>query len=134
QLEVRWKIRNGGTGTTLGGWTDEVWLSLDGTVGNGDIKLGELVAAGPLPAGGLYEGVLTVALPIDVKGPYKLIVRSDSGGQVVETSAGEANTSAATDLVAGLAPYADLEVSGVAAPALTVQDPARVTVGWTVTN
>src|SRR5690606_35913790 len=77
---------------------------------------------------------LTVTLPIEVQGAYKLIVRSDSGGDVVETSAGEANNTAAADIDADLAPYADLEVSGVTAPALTVQDPARVTVGWTVTN
>ena len=100
QLEVRWKVRNNGTGTTLAGWTDTVWLSLDGTVGSGDIKLGDLVATGPLGAGGIYEGVLTVTLPIDAQGAYKLIVRSDSGGEVVETSAGEANNTA-TDRPSG---------------------------------
>ncbi|HEY6816092.1 MAG TPA: CARDB domain-containing protein, partial [Croceibacterium sp.] len=134
ELEVRWKVRNGGTGPTLGGWTDTVWLSLDDTVGTGDIKLGDLVAPGPLAAGEVYEGVLSVTLPIGAQGAYKLIVRSDSGGEVVETSAGEANNTATSDLQVGLAPYADLEVSDVTAPALTVEDPARVTVGWTVTN
>src|SRR5690606_31866440 len=134
EIEVRWKIRNGGTGTTLGGWTDTVWLSLDDTVGTGDVKLGDLVATEPLAAGSIYEGALTVTLPIEVQGAYKLIVRSDSGGDVVETSAGEANNTAAADIDADLAPYADLEVSGVTAPALTVEDPARVTVDWTVTN
>src|SRR5690606_24516992 len=113
EIEVRWKIRNGGTGTTLGGWTDTVWLSLDDTVGTGDVKLGDLVATEPLAAGSIYEGALTVTLPIEVQGAYKLIVRSDSGGDVVETSAGEANNTAAADIDADLAPYADLEVSGV---------------------
>src|SRR5690606_34403848 len=95
---------------------------------------GDLVAPGPLAPGETYEGMLSVTLPIDAQGAYKLIVRSDSGGQVVETSAGEANNLAMTDLQVGLAPYADLEVSDVTAPALTIDDPARVTVGWTVTN
>src|SRR5262249_51882770 len=33
-----------------------------------------------------------------------------------------------------LGPYADLVTSQVSAPGLTVGDPARVTIGWTVTN
>src|SRR5690606_6494119 len=67
-IEVRWKVRNAGTGATLAGWTDSVWLSLDDTVGTGDIKLGDLVAEGPLASGEVYDGVLTVTLPIDAQG------------------------------------------------------------------
>ncbi len=37
-------------------------------------------------------------------------------------------------MTSALAPYPDLAVSNVTAPALTIGDPATVTVGWTVTN
>ena len=133
-ITVNWAIRNNGSAPTLDGWTDEVWLSLDGAVGAGDIKLGELAALGPLALGATYLGSLDVLLPLAISGNFKLLLRTDGGGRVVELAAGEANNITATDLVIGLAPYADLAVSNVQAPALTVQDPARVTVSWTVSN
>src|SRR3546814_4408909 len=128
QIEVRWQGRNAGTAATLGGWTDTVWLSRDGVVSNDDIKLGELLAEAALAAGGVYDGVLTVTLPISADGEYRLIVESDSGAVVAETAAGEANNQAALLLNVGLADYADLEVSDVEAPAQTIDDPARVRV------
>ena len=36
--------------------------------------------------------------------------------------------------MSALAPYAELAVSNVTAPSLTIGDPAQVTIGWTVTN
>src|SRR3546814_2437936 len=71
QIEVRWQVRNDGTAATLGGWTDTVWLSRDGVVSNDDIKLGELLAEAALAAGGVYDGVLTVTLPISADGEYR---------------------------------------------------------------
>ena len=131
---VRWRITNTGTGTTPGPWTDTLWLSRDNVVGGGDIRLGDLIATGPLAPGETYDGLLNVTLPIDAQDAYRLILRTDSGNALAELSAGEANNQIATDLTVGLAPYADLVVSDVTAPALTIQDPARVTVGYTVTN
>src|SRR3546814_3027989 len=88
----------------------------------------ELLAEAALSAGGVYDGVLTVTLPISADGEYRLIVESDSGAVVAETAAGEANNQAALLLNVGLADYADLEVSDVEAPAQTIDDPARVRV------
>src|SRR3546814_357263 len=134
QIEVKWQIRNDGSGDTLGGWTDTVWLSRDAVVGAGDIGLGALVSDAALVAGAVYHGALTVTLPIDASGEYRLIVQSDSGNVVAETGGDEANNQGAIALDVGLADYADLEVGDVTVPAQTVADPARVTVGWTVTN
>src|SRR3546814_13982400 len=55
QIEVKWQIRNDGSGDTLGGWTDTVWLSRDAVVGAGDIGLGALVSDAALVAGAVYR-------------------------------------------------------------------------------
>src|SRR3546814_17137269 len=81
QIEVKWQIRNDGSGDTLGGWTDTVWLSRDAVVGAGDIGLGALVSDAALVAGAVYHGALTVNLPIDASGEYRLIVQYDKIGR-----------------------------------------------------
>ncbi|MFA7603825.1 MAG: CARDB domain-containing protein, partial [Novosphingobium sp.] len=134
EIQIRWQVRNNGTGGTLGGWTDTVWLSRDDVVGAGDIKLGEVASGAALAAGGVYDGLLNVRLPIDASGEYRIIVQTDSSGAVAETAAGEGNNVAAVPLSADLAPYADLKVSNVQAPSPTIDDPARITVTWRVTN
>src|SRR5262249_52547239 len=50
------------------------------------------------------------------------------------SSTAEGNNTAATTVTAALAPYADLVVSAVTAPSLTVGDPAQVTITWKVSN
>jgi hypothetical protein len=50
------------------------------------------------------------------------------------TSTAQSNNTASVTTTSALAPYADLATSAVTAPALTVGDPAQVTIGWTVTN
>src|SRR5262249_46032253 len=69
----------------------------------------------------------------NVSGPAFLLVRTDATDRVLEPG-GETNNVAAAAVQIAPAPYADLAVSGVTAPALTLGDPAQVTVGWTVTN
>ena len=133
-FDVRWTVRNDGSGPTLGGWTDTVWLSRDATVGSGDIKLGEVAGLGTLAPGEARDVMLSVTLPIEAQGDYRLLVRTDSNAAIAETSAGESNNTGAVALAVGLAPYADLTVSNVTAPARTIDDPARVTVGWRVSN
>src|SRR3546814_17656627 len=90
QIEVRWQVRNDGPAATLGGWTDTVWLSRDGVVSNDDIKLGELLAEAALAARGVYDGVLTVTLPISADGEYRLSVERESGAVVAAQEAREA--------------------------------------------
>ncbi len=46
----------------------------------------------------------------------------------------EANNAATKTLAVTIAPYADLAVSAVTAPARVIRDPATLEVGWTVTN
>jgi len=129
-LTVTWTTSNTGTGPALPGWTETV------TLVQGDTRtvIGTVAQPGPLAAGGTLARRIDYTLPIPLSGAYQVVVSVDTAGTVAETPAGEANNSASQVLAVTLAPYADLGVSAVTAPALTVADPATVTVGWTVTN
>ncbi|TAK53398.1 MAG: hypothetical protein EPO25_10765, partial [Gammaproteobacteria bacterium] len=132
-IDVGWTVDNQGPRPVAGSWVDRVYLSEDGVIGAGDRLLGEVARSGPLEAGTGYTGALQVTLPVDVSGDWQILVRTDAAGAVHEANAEDDNTGAAPIAVT-LAPYADLRVSEVTAPAQTIGDPAWVTIGWTVTN
>ncbi len=64
---------------------------------------------------------------------YHQIFEYNTAGPGGTNTAASNNTASTTASVA-LAPYADLATTNVTAPQLTVGDPAKVTIGWTVTN
>ncbi len=132
-IAVSWRVDNDGEGTAAGPWLDEVWLSRDDAIGSDDVLLGSLQHTGDLASGAGYDAGLDVALPIGASGAYRILVRTDAGGALIER-ADESDNIDGDDLAVSLSPYADLVASDVAAPTLTVDDPARVTVSWTVTN
>ena len=81
----------------------------------------------------------TYTLPdgTDGVGQIEFIVTTDSDDTVFEYNAsatGDTNNTASISRTTTLAPYPDLVVSNVTAPALTIGDPAEVTIGWTVSN
>jgi subtilase family serine protease len=130
---IRWSVTNQGTAATIGGWTDRVYLSTDNVLSSGDRLLGQYVFTGSLTAGTATSAELTVTLPPETVGTYFFLIATDVLNQVVEPGA-EANNTAMQVVALQLAPYADLAVSDVTAPAQTIGDPASVTVGWTVSN
>jgi hypothetical protein len=85
------------------------------------------------PAGSV-DSSITANIPVDVSGEWFVLVRTDADATVQEGGAGENNNVAAQSISVTLAPYADLEVSGVAAPTLLIGDPATAEFSWTVTN
>ena len=133
-FSVSWHVGNLGTGQALSPWTEKLLLSRDGTPSNDDIVLGTFNDTAALAAGARADHSLTVTTPLGTDGAWQVLVIADSGNTVAETAAGEANNLAAMPLQVTIAPFADLAVSNVTAPALTVADPATVTIGWTVTN
>jgi len=133
-FDVAWTVKNIGSGPAGGTWTDTLWLSRDGTLDSGDLKLADVVRTGPLASDGSYTGTTAITLPLDANGSYQLLVISDSGNTVRELAAGETNNLGAAPLNVALAPYADLRVSNVIAPNETIGDPAQVTIRWTVDN
>src|SRR5439155_3108090 len=119
--------QNVGTAAAPGDWVDRVYLSRDTTVSADDRLLGTLRHSGGLAASAVYDASAIFALPIDVSGSWFVLVATDAANTLRELNSGGSNTGAAPIAIA-LAPYADLEVSQVTPPTLTIQDPARVTV------
>src|SRR5204863_10383 len=132
-IHVSFDVTQTGTAPLTGRWTDRVVLSRDAVFDAGDRVLGERTIESTLDVGATYRDELDVTLPIDAEGSWFLIGVTDAGGAVLEVGA-ENNNTAAAPLSVALAPYADLEVGDVTAPTQLIADPARVTVGWTVTN
>ncbi|MGX9354807.1 LamG-like jellyroll fold domain-containing protein [Roseobacteraceae bacterium S113] len=132
-IRVTWETANTGTGPARNDWTDSLYLSRDGAVDITDIKLADVMRTAPLADGSSSVAFADVALPISVSGNWFLLAAADTGQTVSEPGNEDDNTAAAA-LSISLAPYADLEVSDVTAPPRTIDDPATVDVGWTVTN
>jgi hypothetical protein len=132
-LRVQWRVVNVGSAPLPQSWIDRVYLSRDDRVDASDRLLAERTAGGPLAVGDGYDRDVTTTLPVDVSGNWFVLVATDAAGAVAEFDA-ETNNVRASAISIDLAPYADLAVSNVTAPALTIADPAWVTVGWTVTN
>ena len=132
-VTVQWSTANHGTTATPAAWFDRVYLSTDAVYSAGDLFLGEVAHAGPLPFGQGVPGEITAELPIDVSGDWYFVVVSDADGQILETD-GEADNQAAAAVNVSLAPYADLAVTDVIAPAMVIGDPGELTVTWIVKN
>src|SRR5262249_33605491 len=95
--------------------------------------LAERTIESTLSVGAAYRDEFDLTLPVDAEGDWFLIGITDTANGVLEVGA-ENNNRASTPLSIARAPYADLQVGNVTSPLQLVADPARVTVGWTVTN
>ena len=128
-VQFDYTIRNDGTGETNAlAWTDQFYaVTPDGA---SEVYLGERTRYGMLAAGGSYTGRATLTVPFTLSGAYRLVVRTDAGGNVYETNetnnAGEVAVSIARRIP-------DLSVSGVTAGGI-VQAGSQLSVNWQVTN
>ncbi|MAE65735.1 MAG: hypothetical protein CMJ18_15810, partial [Phycisphaeraceae bacterium] len=134
-VPVTFTVTNEGTGTAPGpgSWIDRVYLSEDTQVDAGDRLLAERVEPGPLAPLADYEVTLDLPLPIDVSGTRFIIVVTDDDDEVQET-ADEDNNVVSSVVEIALAPFADLVVSNILGPPLSVGDPITITVDWTLSN
>ncbi len=134
-FSISFTVENTGSGPVLDGWQEQVWLSRDGVPDADDVLLGTFDSLGvtPFDPSASYTRTVDLQLPIDAEGDYFIVVQADSG-DVVRELADESDNVAFDGLSVSLAPYADLIVSGIVAPELTIGDPARVEISWTVTN
>ena len=131
-LTVQWTTTNAGTATTLSNWVDRAYLSTTSQVTADSLLIGEVPIAGPLAPGQSVTSSASTTIPLGDSGQYQIIVVADATNQLIEPG-GVANSKTQAISVA-LAPYADLAVSNVTAPAQTIGDPAYPTISWTVTN
>jgi YD repeat-containing protein len=147
-VTVRWSDANSGNASVGAAFVDHVDitnLTTGLTIGTQDLAYDPTAAGnGPIGAGQSLPRQVAFTLPRGTPGAGKIqfTVTTDYYNQIFEwnqagaggSSTAEANNVANTSVMVALAPYADLAASAVTAPSLTVGDPARVTVGWTVTN
>jgi hypothetical protein len=132
-IDVTWSTTNQGTTATLAGWSDRLLLSVDADVSSDDILLGSFIHDGPLAVGGDATANATVTIPAHVSGNWFLIVVADADDEIIEARA-EDNNQASRVLSVQLSPWADLVVTDVSAPIELIDDPATLTVNWTVRN
>ncbi|MCB1943603.1 MAG: hypothetical protein KDI53_16430, partial [Candidatus Accumulibacter sp.] len=103
-------------------------LAGNGAITSGDSRSQQFAYA--LPRGNAGAGDVLFTVTADY---YDQISEYNTAGPSGASTA-ESNNAATVTATSALAPYADLAVSGVTAPALTVGDPAQVTISWSVTN
>src|SRR5262249_21957718 len=132
-IAIAWTTANQGTGATIGGWVDRLYLSTDDQFSAGDRLLGSRTFGGPLGAGEVASGTPDVTVPVDLTGAVRLLLVTDATAQVNELD-GENNNLVTRALDVQMAPYADLTVSGVTATDRLIGDPATLSVTWTVAN
>ncbi|HEV6968860.1 CARDB domain-containing protein, partial [Roseateles sp.] len=130
-ITLNWTTRNIGSAPAAA-IREKVYLSRDGLVDAADTLLGErLVDA--LAAGASSNGSLAFTLPVDLSGAWRLIVVTDTANANNESTRENNNLDSLAINVAQDA-YADLAVISVAAPTQVIDDPASITVEWTVQN
>jgi subtilase family serine protease len=127
RIAVEWRVGNQGASAS-GDWVDTVYL-VQGTLTR---PLADVAHAAGLAAGASYTASAAFDIPLECDGDYQLVVVSDSGRRIDDHEHND-NRSGST-LHVDRAPYADLVVSEVSAPAQVIGDPARVAVSWRVDN
>ncbi len=141
-LVLHWQDANTGNGTVSSSWDDRVIVTntttgqtlLTSTLVYDVTKLGALAGGGAgnqqvsitLPAGSSSVGTLQFSVTTDV---LNQVFEYNSGGTA------ETNNTLAISAVSGLAPAADLEVSGMAAtPSSGLQSGGSVVLSWNDAN
>jgi hypothetical protein len=130
-LTLNWITRNSGNADAAN-VRDVVYLSRDGVIGSDDLKLGE-VSHDAIAAGDGIASQLSFQLPIDASGAYRLIVKTDPNNQINENGS-EGNNQADLGVSVAQDTYADLAVTSIDAPQQVINDPASLTVSYSVTN
>ncbi|MEO1006283.1 MAG: CARDB domain-containing protein, partial [Cyanobacteria bacterium J06638_38] len=134
EIELIGTATNQGSIATIKSWKDKVYISDNETFEpNQDRLFGEFEHTETLEVGEIKEIPISASLPQDIIGNKYVLIVSDADNDLKE-AAGENNNVQPYPINIELAPYADLEVSEVEAPDLTIDDPATVNVSWKVTN
>ncbi len=134
QIEIAWTITNQGNADATGTWTDNVYLSNDGTIGS-DRYINAFSFTGTIAAGASIERRQFITTPIDTVGNYRVVISTDANNQLPEGTGNEANNTSIDDnsTQIRLAPIPNLQVSSVTAPPTAFSSQETV-VQWTVTN
>jgi uncharacterized repeat protein (TIGR01451 family) len=132
QITVAWRVRNeGDRATRVSSWVDRVSLvRADGSMVR---VLGEFPRSGVLEPGGKYDREVSVQLPANIAGSYRIRVDVDANNSVVECNA-ENNNSASEPIQLSYPPLPNLQAGQVGVNLSSVQVLQPVTVSWQVSN
>lgn len=142
---ITWSVTNQGTGDTAArAWTDAVYASKDGTLGNSDdillrtFRHSDTVSlidgtykSGLLNPGESYTRSETIKIPFKLADGYNLFVDTDIYNQVYEATAENNNFDVRSVNVDRQTP--DLQVTKVGAD-FTAASSGKLNVNWTVEN
>ncbi|GAB1542484.1 hypothetical protein NUACC21_51580 [Scytonema sp. NUACC21] len=113
---VSFEIKNLSPVEAKGKWTDNVYLSLDGTIDGSDILIGSFNNDSALPEQGKYShNVTNFVIPKDFREKAYIIVQTDAGNTINEYPQDGNNIKVAEIKITSLPP-ADLVTSNVIAP------------------
>jgi subtilase family serine protease len=132
QITVAWRVRNeGDRATRVSSWVDRVSLvRADGSMVR---VLGEFPRNGVLNPGEKYDREVSVQLPANLAGSYRIRVDADANNNVVECNA-ENNNSASEPIQLSYPPLPNLQAGQVGVNLSSVQVLQPVTVSWQVSN
>jgi WD40 repeat protein/subtilase family serine protease len=132
QITVAWRVRNeGNRATRVSSWVDRVSLvHADGSIVR---VLGEFPRNGVLNPGEKYDREVSVQLPANLAGSYRIRVDADANNNVVECNA-EGNNAASAPIQLSYPPLPNLQAGQVGVNPSSVQILRPVTVSWQVAN
>jgi WD40 repeat protein/subtilase family serine protease len=132
QITVAWRVRNeGNRATRVSSWVDRVSLArADGSIVR---VLGEFPRNGVLNPGEKYDREVSVQLPANLAGSYRIRVDADANNNVVECNA-EGNNAASAPIQLSYPPLPNLQAGQVGVNPSSVQILQPVTVSWQVAN
>ncbi|MEJ6486264.1 Calx-beta domain-containing protein [Nostoc punctiforme UO1] len=132
---VSWKVENlGGNTTNSYYWYDEVFLSTDQILNEGDISLEEIYQYRSLPPSNFYQSSRTFTLPVDIQGNYYILVNTDNRNIITEDALENNNIGVTVNPTTfTLSQVPDLVVSNITAPTQAVSGQA-LELTWTVNN
>jgi hypothetical protein len=130
--EVSWSVANRGAVDADGGWNDQIILSSDALIGNGDdLVIGSFRHEGGLRVGESYTQSASVRVPLRSAGAYTLGIRTDSAREAEPDPAAD-NFSSALPFEL-ITPIVDLTVVSVEAPSMA-RSGEEVSISWQVRN
>nr|NCR88478.1 hypothetical protein [Microcystis aeruginosa G13-10] len=131
---IKWVVTNTGNGNTNTPlWYDRVWLSLDQTLDNSDIYLGQAANSSYLNVGESYSNTLNVTLPVGIDSNYYFLVQADGTNQVWEFDREGDNITASNVTDVDLTPPPDLQIASITVPA-SIFSGQKINLNWTVEN
>jgi concanavalin A-like lectin/glucanase superfamily protein/HYDIN/CFA65/VesB family protein/CARDB protein/flagellar hook capping protein FlgD len=132
-ITIGWSAHNLGAGPTLvSNWSDDVYISADAILDNGDPRLGTVRHTGALEAGQSYTASLAGRLPHALYGTLRIFVVTDTRDEVYE-HVFETNNDRNETIQVTVSPPPDLVVTQMSAP-LNGDAAHPIHLEWTVEN